>query len=1230
MARNYYCAAAVALVVSTGLAHAQPSAPAALSAQPGNAQVQLTWADPSNNAITLYSVRYSTDSASFSSSTPPEWRPISGSDAQTVRHTVSNLANGTRHYFQIRAADADGDSGPSNTATTRLATSPTAAVRIDDANLREQLEIALQKTAGAVITQLDMATLIHFSAWSAGVSDVTALEQAVNLVTLDLSDNRISDVAAFMHLTALEELFLDRNSVSDVTALGHLTSLAYLWLSNNRIADVTALGRLESLRELRLGNNSISDVAPLAKLASLAGLHLNDNNISDVTALGGLAALQELNLDGNSIADVAALGRLTRLRQLWLNGNAISDVTALGNLVRLKGLDLGNNSISDVTALGRLTGLPELTLNANNISDVTALGRLTNLQGLYLSDNNISDVTPLGKLKDNLLVLFLGNNDISDMAPLESSRSLGQLWLNGNDITRVALAKLPALVLLNLDDNDISDLTSFRSLATTSGALSLYLNNNEITDLTPLGDLTGLKYLYLNDNNISDLTALGNLADLFWLELDGNDIADVTALGGLPSLGYVSLDNNAVSDVTALGNLTALRGLSLRNNRLSDATSFGQLTLVDTLVPRTTLDLGYNSIADVTALGSLTLLEELRLDGNDIADVTALGNLTKLTNLDLGHNNITDVTPVGQLPSLFELTLDDNAIADVTPLGNLTALQTLDLAGNDISDVTELARLRSLRHLRLDDNLIADAGSLLGGHLGEGDLVGLRGNPLSTTSIERHVPALRAAGAAVLAGWQVPLFPAATDAAGRQGFVRVLNRSATAGEVFVEAVDDAGVHAGPVRLAVGAGAAAHFNSDDLEGGNAMKGLPEGVGKPTAGGWRLALLSTLDIEVLAYIRTPDGFLTSVHDTLPRDERTGTLNAAIFNPGRNRAQRSSLRLVNAGVDNEVFLGRGVDDSGSMRRTRIDVSTGAVALTAAHLERHRSGAGGLQGLYTGASGLGRGAGKWRLDVGAPWWVEAMSLVASPGGHLTNLSTAPEAAADGVWRVPLFPATPASSGIAEREGFVRIANHGPAGEAAIVAVDDGGMRVGAVALRLGARQTTHFNSRDLEQGNAAKGLVGVGTPTEGDWRLEITSASDIRVTSFVRAAGGFLTSMHDVVPAEGNVHRVVFFNPAANTRQQSLLRLVNEGDTAANVTVTGVDDTARPSGEVRTTIPAGGSMSLTATQLEEGGDGLSGGLGDGVGKWRLRVESNRPLSVMSLLESPSGHLTNLSTAGV
>ena len=40
-----------------------------------------------------------------------------------------------------------------------------------------------------------------------------------------------------------------------------------------------------------------------------------------------------------------------------------------------------------------------------------------------------------------------------------------------------------------------------------------------------------------------------------------------------------------------------------------------------------------------------------------------------------------------------------------------------------------------------------------------------------------------------------------------------------------------------------------------------------------------------------------------------------------------------------------------------------------------------------------------------------------------------------------------------------------------------------------------------------------------------------------------------------------------------------------------------------------------------------LAGALGDGAGKWRLMVTSDQPLSVMSLLASAAGHLTNLSS---
>ena len=230
------------------------------------------------------------------------------------------------------------------------------------------------------------------------------------------------------------------------------------------------------------------------------------------------------------------------------------------------------------------------------------------------------------------------------------------------------------------------------------------------------------------------------------------------------------------------------------------------------------------------------------------------------------------------------------------------------------------------------------------------------------------------------------------------------------------------------------------------------------------------------------------------------------------------------------------------------------------------------------------------------------------------------------GPFLVGLFP----RASDAVREGFVRVINRSlEAGEVTIEATDDAGTRLGPVTLSVAAGATAHFNSNDLEQGNASKGLPsGVGSG-EGDWRLELMSALEIEVLSYIRTADGFLTSMHDSAPVAGGVHRVVIFNPGSNPNQVSRLRLLNLGSEEALVRITGIDDAGASPGEsVLVAVPAGAARTVTAVALEMGTGGVEDALGDGAGKWRLRVDSDQPIRVMSLLRSPTGHLTNLSTA--
>ena len=463
--------------------------------------------------------------------------------------------------------------------------------------------------------------------------------------------------------------------------------------------------------------------------------------------------------------------------------------------------------------------------------------------------------------------------------------------------------------------------------------------------------------------------------------------------------------------------------------------------------------------------------------------------------------------------------------------------------------------------------------------------------------------------------YSVPLFGAAE--AERQGFVRLVNRSAEAGSATVRAIDDAGGRRGPVTLEFAPGQARHFNSDDLQRGNADKGV-EGIGAPGRGDWRLEVSSALDLEVLSYLRTkPGGFLTSMHDVAP--EADGSHRIAIFEPGGGANPSGKLRLVNAGDEAAAVTVRGVDDAGRAGAAELRLSLPAGesrTLDARDMEE------GNAELFQGA--LGDGAGRWRLTVVADWPIQAMSLLDARDPRLrANLSTAPANAGttggDAVHRVPLFPPKSRSA----RQGVLRVVNRSArAGAVRIEAVDDEGAGYGPATLTIGAGETAHVDSADLEDGDAAKGLpVGVGDGS-GDWRLALSTGLDVDVLAYVRTADGFLASAHDAAPSAGGRHRVSIFNPASNANQRSALRVVNDGGEDAAVEIAGVDDGGFAGADaLRVVVPANAAREYTSADLE------SGALGDGQGKWRLTVESDRRIRVMSLLESPGGHLTNLST---
>jgi len=224
-----------------------------------------------------------------------------------------------------------------------------------------------------------------------------------------------------------------------------------------------------------------------------------------------------------------------------------------------------------------------------------------------------------------------------------------------------------------------------------------------------------------------------------------------------------------------------------------------------------------------------------------------------------------------------------------------------------------------------------------------------------------------------------------------------------------------------------------------------------------------------------------------------------------------------------------------------------------------------------------------------------------------------------------------PAASNV-EQQGFIRIVNETSSqAVTTIIPIDDAGNIKSPMSVTLAGYETKTFNSADIENGSPSKGLIGLAGQGIGNWRLAISSTSQISAMGLIRSPSGFLNSMHDVAPAylSATLHEIGMFNPAKNPNQQSKLRLSNNTDTQNIFAITGIDDTGKTAGSVSIAVSAYATATLTSVDIEQGNTalGLIGSLGAGAGKWKLVITSTQNASVQSLMELPGGYISNMSS---
>lgn len=227
----------------------------------------------------------------------------------------------------------------------------------------------------------------------------------------------------------------------DFSALENFNQLNFLdlsWNSLQKFDNLTVLSTLSSLTELRLGGNTVGklNVSFFENLVNLRDLNLTCTNLSldDFSLFDPLVNLEQFDISCNDLQNInfKKSKKFNKVRYFVANNCKIKRIRELISLFgpSLDWLDVSGNFVDEIelTTFEHLTALKWLNLAYMNLTqfNVNVLKHQKNLKHLNISNNHLKEI---------------------DFTPLKS-KSLEELYLEGNDLTQVNISTEPPFTKL--------------------------------------------------------------------------------------------------------------------------------------------------------------------------------------------------------------------------------------------------------------------------------------------------------------------------------------------------------------------------------------------------------------------------------------------------------------------------------------------------------------------------------------------------------------------------------------------------------------------------------------------------------------------------------------------------------------------------------------------------------------------------------------------------------------
>ena len=493
--------------------------------------------------------------------------------------------------------------------------------------------------------QLEQVNIVGMEGTQELVLDLSPLAKAQNLVWLDVGYVGVQDINFVSSLPNLQYLLIATSNLTSMM-IGDATlpeNLGYIDFGGNCITSLEELHleRLQKLEYISLHANFITDFSPMEQCTATETWITDQHSPDMMMGWLGASLREALNLPPKASVTQKMLdnviGVTVRDGEIeWVFYEEQKNHDAWQRREREvnnwgKYIDKYSDNGSDPLFLKPNPTDADLPTMNPDALDLSVLQYFRHLHYFQLRNQRAEGTWVLAKLPIHWLILSNCGLTDADMPYITA--------INVDDGNR-----FNELYHLNLGDNAITSLSGIERLTTLN---VLLVQRNNISDLSPLSDLTRIHLLNISWNpGITSIAPLGQGLREALVNLDMAGLAvDLTPVGGMENLDHLRIGDDWNShrislDLAPLSGLTHLKYLHIFGAKLDNVEAISSMSgLICIDLPNCGL-----TSAKLTALNGHPLTTEIILERNFLRtlDGLDLSTLPELKEISLGGNTIRD------------------------------------------------------------------------------------------------------------------------------------------------------------------------------------------------------------------------------------------------------------------------------------------------------------------------------------------------------------------------------------------------------------------------------------------------------------------------------------------------------------------------------------------------------------------------------------------------------------